>query len=150
MSNIVIQVCAHLKNHQSLLPWGFIQTCSYNMMTSSNGNIFCVIGPLQGNPSVTGGFPHTGQWRGISVFLWSAFQKMFQQTIEGTVIQLRRHRTHYDVTVMRRFVGVNISNIDIVIQGFKNNHICFMTYHAFNADSESLGTNIINIGIEIQ
>ena len=29
----------------------------YNIMMSSNGNIFCFIGPLWGDPPVTGGFP---------------------------------------------------------------------------------------------
>ena len=41
---------------------------SYNMMTSSNGNIFRVTGPLWRNPPVTGGFPHKGQWGGTFMF----------------------------------------------------------------------------------
>ena len=39
-----------------------------NMMTSSNGNIFRVTGPLRGNPSVTGGFPHKCQRRWALIF----------------------------------------------------------------------------------
>ena len=38
-------------------------------MMPSNGNIFCVTGPLLGNPSVTGGFPSQRQvTRGFDIF----------------------------------------------------------------------------------
>ena len=36
------------------------------MMTSSNGAIFCITGPLWGE--FTGEFPHQGQWRGALMF----------------------------------------------------------------------------------
>ena len=67
-------------------------------MTSSNGNIFRVTGHLcwefAGHRS-----PHKGQWRGALVF------SLFCAWINGWVNNreagdLRRHRAHYDVTVM--------------------------------------------------
>ena len=70
------------------------------MMTSSNGNIFHVTGPLCGefyrSPVNS---PHKGQWRGALMFLWSA------PWINGWVnnrkaCDLRRYRAHYDVIVM--------------------------------------------------
>ena len=57
------------------------------MMTSSNGNIFCVTGP------------HKGQWRGALMFsLICAWIKGWVNNSEAG--DLRRHRTHYDVIVM--------------------------------------------------
>ena len=52
-----------------------------------------------GNSPVTGEFPTQSQWRGAWCFLWSAPEQ------NGWVnnrdpSDLRRHRTHYDVTVM--------------------------------------------------
>ena len=39
------------------ITWGHTQNYDINMMTSSNGNIFRVTGPLCGNSQVTGEFP---------------------------------------------------------------------------------------------
>ena len=66
------------------------------MMTSSNGNIFRVTGHLCGNSPVT---CDKGQWRGALMF------SLICAWINGWVnnrdtCDLRRHRTHYDVTVM--------------------------------------------------
>ena len=44
--------------------------------------------PCEGNPRVIGRFPHKGQWRGPLMF-----SLMFSRV-------LRRHRAHYDITVM--------------------------------------------------
>ena len=61
-------------------------------MTSSNGDIFRVIGPLRGE--------FTGrQWRGALVF--SVICACATGWINSlNAVELRRHRTHYDVTVM--------------------------------------------------
>ena len=64
------------------------------MMTSSNGNIFHVAGPLCGE--FTG---HKGQWRGALAF------SLICTWLNGWVNNreagdLRRHRAHYDITVM--------------------------------------------------
>ena len=63
------------------------------MITSSNGNIFRVTGPVNS--------PHKGQWSGALMF------PLICTRINGWVNNretgdLRRHRGHYDVTVMHR------------------------------------------------
>ena len=71
-----------------------------DMMTSSNGNIFRVTGPLCGGihrrPVNS---PHKGQWRGALMF------SLIYVWINGWINNheagdLRRHRAHYDVIVM--------------------------------------------------
>ena len=64
------------------------------MMTSSNGNIFRVTGPLCGE--FTG---HKGQWRGALMFLL-IYAWINVRANNRTAGDLRRHRAHYDVTVM--------------------------------------------------
>ena len=69
------------------------------MMTSSNGNIFRVAGPLCG--WFTG--HHKGQWRGALIF------SLICAWIDGCIDNrkagdLRRHRAHYDVTVMTKWI----------------------------------------------
>ena len=69
------------------------------MMTSSNGNIFRVTGPLCGNSPVPVNSPHKGQWRGALMF------SLICVWINGWVNNheagdLRRNRCHYDVIVM--------------------------------------------------
>ena len=76
-----------------------IQVCHINMMTSSNGNIFRITGPLWGKPPVTGGSHHKGQWRGTLMFsLICAWTNDWANTPDAG--DLRRNRAHYDVTVM--------------------------------------------------
>ena len=66
------------------------------MMTSSNGNIFHVIGHLCGEFT---GPPQKGQWRGALMFslicVW-----INGWVNSGEAGDLRRYRAHYDVTVM--------------------------------------------------
>ena len=70
------------------------------MMTSSNGNFSALLAICAGNSPVTGEFPHKGQWRGALIF------SLICVWINDWVINnreagdLRRHRGHYDVTVM--------------------------------------------------
>ena len=70
------------------------------MMTSSNGNIFCVTGPLWGEFTGHRWFPRRkASDAELWYFLWSA------PWINGWVYNheagdLRRHRFHYDVIVM--------------------------------------------------
>ena len=68
-------------------------------MTSSNGNIFRVTGPLCGEFTVPVNSPHKDQWRGTLLF------SLICVWINGWVNNreagdLRRHRGHYDVSVM--------------------------------------------------
>ena len=67
-------------------------------MTSSNGSIFRVTGPLWGNPPVNS--PHKGQWRRALIFsLIYVWTNVWANNRDAG--DLRRHRAHYDVTVMQ-------------------------------------------------
>ena len=68
------------------------------MMTSSNGNIFRVTGPLGIHLSPVNS-RHKGQWRGALMFsLICAWINGWVNNREAG--DLRRHRSHYDVSVM--------------------------------------------------
>ena len=74
----------------------FCWTKSYNMMTSSNGNIFRVTGHLCGEFT---GDPHKGQWRGaLMLSLICVWINGWVNNREAS--DLRHHSTHYDVIVM--------------------------------------------------
>ena len=111
-----------------------------NMMTSSNGNIFRVTGPLCGESRVYS--PHKGQWRGVLMFssicAWINGWVNYRKTGD-----LRRHRTQYDVILMKhplntliifRCVGVprgclsykNISNTLIFFGVVFKDALCFI------------------------
>ena len=69
------------------------------VMTSSNINIFRVTGLCAGNSPVPVNSPHKGQWRGALMF------SLICVSINGWINNreagdLRRHRGHYDVSVM--------------------------------------------------
>ena len=69
------------------------------MMTSSNGNTFCVTGPLWGNPPAIGGFPSQRPvTQNFDIFfdLW-LYKRLSKQTRRQW---LRCHHTHYNVTVL--------------------------------------------------
>ena len=70
-------------------------------MTSSNGNIFRVTGPLwRGFHRSPVDSPLKGQWRGALVFsLIYAWTNGWANNRDAG--DLRRHHAHYDVTVMR-------------------------------------------------
>ena len=51
-----------------------------------------------GNPPIIGGSPHKGQWRGAMMFSLICTWTNGNRDAGG----LRRHRAHYDVTVMTR------------------------------------------------
>ena len=84
-------------------------------MTSSNGNIFRFTGPLS---PVTGEFPSQRPGtRSFDVFFDLSLNKRFNKQSWG----LRRHRVHYDVTVMCLFTCLSkipcpIHAVDEVIQ----------------------------------
>ena len=89
--------------NQSQKIWVYITWNNWlllNMMTSSNGNIFRVTGPLCWNPSVTGGFPsQRPMTRSFDIFFDLRLEKTVEQD-NRDVGDLRRLRTHHDVTVM--------------------------------------------------
>ena len=78
-------------------------TCSSHywspMMTSSNGNIFRITGPLYGEFTGLGEFPAQGQWRGALMF--SLIYAWINDWVNNREVgDLRCHRGHYDVIVM--------------------------------------------------
>ena len=87
--------------------WRYPYHTTESMMTSSSGNIFRVPGHLWGGihrPTVNSPhkgkvFQHKGQWRGALMFsLICALMNDWVKNREAG--DLRRHRTHYDVTVI--------------------------------------------------
>ena len=64
-----------------------------NMMTSSNGKIFRVTGPLWGESTDR---PHKSQWHGALMF---SFICAWTNVEHRYASDLRRHGAHYDVTV---------------------------------------------------
>ena len=70
-----------------------------SMMTSSNGNIFRVIGPFcEGNHRSPGHSPHRGQWSGVLVF-----GVLFDMWLNKRLNNMRRYSAHCDVTVCLYF-----------------------------------------------
>ena len=97
--------------------WGLarpINTASNerDMMTSSNGNIFRVTGPLWWETTGHRWFPLT-KARDLELwcFLWSAPERTVEETNRDAG-DLSRHRAHYDVAVKEWMcVGVKDENI---------------------------------------
>ena len=77
----------------------FLAIRRFNMMTSSNGNIFSVTGRLCGNSPDTGEFPHKGQWRGALMLSLICAWKTVSVNNSDTG-DLMSYCAHYDVTVM--------------------------------------------------
>ena len=78
---------------------------TFFMMTSSNGNVFRVTGPKCGEFIGPGEFPRKDQWRGTLMFsLICAWINGWVNNREAG--DLRRHRGHYDVSVMSFWVSI--------------------------------------------
>ena len=93
-----VSICI-MKNDIVETTLSILYTKYVTMMTSSNGNIFHVTGPLCGELPGPGDFPHKGQWRGALMFT------LICVWINGCVNNreagdLRRYCAHYGVTVM--------------------------------------------------
>ena len=80
------------------------------MMTSSNGNNFRVTGPLWGESTGHRWIsPTEASDAELWCFLWSAPEPK---------VDLRGHRAHYDVTIMRRWLAyITWTNADLVSSG---------------------------------
>ena len=106
------------------IPW---EKCHYltrhalrvnNMMTSSNKNIFRVIGPLCGNS------PHKGQWRTALMFsLICAWTNGWVKNWDAG--DLRRHRTQNDAIVITKYPNSIWPNVDIW------HHTCRLAYSRY-------------------
>ena len=86
------------------------------MMTSSNGNSFCVTGPLCGEFIGHRWIPHTkASDAELWCFLWSTPEKNGWAN-NRKAGHLRRHRTHHDVIVMSfcRRQAIALTNADIL------------------------------------
>ena len=84
-----------------------------NHMMSSDGNIFRVTGFLWGES--TGGYPHKDQWRRVLMFsLIYAWTNSWANNRDAG--DLKRHRDHYDVTVMHR--GDRPLGFSVVLQRY--------------------------------
>ena len=75
-------------------------------MTSSKGNIFRVTGSLRGESTghrwiPLADSPGKGQWREALIISLNCWTKGWANNRDAG--DLRRHRAHYDVTVMRKF-----------------------------------------------
>ena len=95
-----------------------------HMMTSSNGNIFRVTGPLCGNSPVPVNSPHKGQWRGALMFslIWARINDWVNNRKAG---DLRRHRGHCDVNVMiLKIDGDTWTNLSIQLLSTKQTWQC--------------------------
>ena len=69
------------------------------IMTSSNGIFFALLAFVRGSHRWPVDSPHKGQWRGALMFsLMRAWTKGLANNTNASY--LRRHRSHYDVTVM--------------------------------------------------
>ena len=81
--------------------WRSSARCAIFMMVASNGSIFSVTGPLWGE--FTGHWwmnsPHKGQWCGALIFslILTSTNGWANHRDAG---DFRRHRAHYDVTVV--------------------------------------------------
>ena len=75
-----------------------------------------------GNSPVTGEFPHKGQWRGALVFpLICAWINDWVNN--GVAGDLRRHRAHYDITVMNSSLQASLKEITICLYS-ENARVC--------------------------
>ena len=103
----------HAKRHGIFSLWSDPEEAqlSCNMMTSSNENIFGVTGPLCGEfAGYRVNSPHKGQRRGALVFsLICARINAWVNNREAG--DLRCHRAHYDVTIMKKRHDVPITDI---------------------------------------
>ena len=115
--------------------WTFHTIQTRKLMTSSNGNIFCVTGPfVRGMHRSPVNSPHKGQLRGALMFsLTCAWNNGWANNRETG--DLRRHCAQYDVTVMKaNLLGIYpISKCTIAWNKSELNSYCRKTavYHSW-------------------
>ena len=92
---------------------GLLFTCGTSyMMTSSNGNIFVLRVLCEGNLLVTGGFPSQ---RPVTLSFMFSLICAWTSCLANKrgVGDVRRHRAHYDVTVMINYNKLSVHNITV-------------------------------------
>ena len=106
--------------HVALLVHSNVMACKWFMMTSSNGNIFRVTGPLCGEFTGHRWIPRT---KAIDVDLW-CFLLMCVWINDWVnnrgAGDLRRNRGHYDVTVMFSLKKPSVGGIQRSHGGFSS------------------------------
>ena len=95
----LLKVRHRRKNGIPWNPWSPIRVAS-NMMMSSNGNIFRVTGLCEGSLPVTCGFP---SHRPVTRSFDASFKLRLKKGTTSCDDDLRGHRAHYDVTVMKQY-----------------------------------------------
>ena len=97
--NVILKDMGKMGGIGSQLKQSATNVHRFIMMTSWNGNIFRVTGPLCGEFTGPGEFPHKVQWREALVFSLSCawINGRVNNRVDG---DLRRHRSPYDVIVM--------------------------------------------------
>ena len=109
-----------------------VHRCWLHMMTSSNGNIVCVTGHVCGEftgPQVNS--PHKGRWRGALMFSLICIRRNGWIN-NGEAGDLKRHRVHYDVTVMRGVNGVWYFRVNHKCSAFRVNCKVRLMYELWN------------------
>ena len=95
----------------------FMHTCG--MMTSSNGNIFRVTGPFCWEFTGHLWIPLTkASDAELWYFLWSAPWKKSGWVNNDEAGDLRRHRAHYDVTVMVKKIDARFNGLEILATNY--------------------------------
>ena len=93
----------------------FNTEASFVMMTSLNGNIFRVTGPLpvRGIHRWPLNSPRKGQWRGALIFsLINALKSGWVNNRDAG--DLRRHRAHYDVIAMNKDLTLSPACVSLI------------------------------------
>ena len=105
---------------------------SDSMMTSSNGNIFRVTGHLC-----------KGQWRWALMFslIWARMNGWANNSEAG---DLRRHRTHYDVTACNACHPKHSLVVSVALTNFISNQIVFHESNKCKNNADGVGNK--NIG----
>ena len=117
-----------------MMPWLLASAEVMIMMTSSNGNIFRVTGPLWGESTGHRWIIFTkASDMELWCFLWSAPEQTVPQTIDTG--DLGRHCAHYDITVMFFYF---IRKLPL---SSKNDRTCKYSFVYFSNDFCTLRTN---------
>ena len=99
-----------------------------------------VTGPLWGNPSVTGGSPHKGQWCAALMFaLFCAWTDVWATNLDTG--DLKRNRAHYDVIVTIYVYFPNASSTNYTYQSdsdiWPESHVSCITNRRFDQQQNS-------------
>ena len=115
------------------------------MITSWNGIILGIIALCEGNSPVTVNSHHKGQWR------WALMFSLICDWTNGWVNNgeagdLRRHRAHHDVTVMRRWIPLSCTRLTIYWSISQQNYIMLSCHRHiwYDADQVSQKWQVCN------